>query len=78
MAEAKNNLPRLVDRMLRGETVLITRRGKPVARVVPVEPAHAAPRKLDLDWLRRLRDQAATDAEPGVDTVRQMRDDYRY
>lgn len=35
--EAKTHLARLLDRVAGGETVTITRRGRPVARLVPVE-----------------------------------------
>ena len=33
---AKTHLPRLLDRVARGESLTITRHGKPVARLVPV------------------------------------------
>jgi prevent-host-death family protein len=36
--EAKAHLPQLLDRVARGEEILITRNGRPVARLVP-EPA---------------------------------------
>lgn len=36
--EAKTHLPRLLDEVERGKTVLITRHGRPVARLVPVGP----------------------------------------
>ena len=35
--EAKTHLASLLDRVARGETLTITRRGHPVARLVPVE-----------------------------------------
>lgn len=35
IAHAKNHLSALLDRVRRGETVLITDRGRPVARLVP-------------------------------------------
>lgn len=35
--EAKTHLPRLLDWVAGGESVTITRRGQPVARLVPVE-----------------------------------------
>ena len=35
--EAKTHLPRLLERVARGETLTITRHGQPVARLVPVE-----------------------------------------
>jgi prevent-host-death family protein len=34
-SEAKAHLPRLLDDVERGETLIITRHGKPVARIVP-------------------------------------------
>jgi prevent-host-death family protein len=37
--EAKTHLPALLERVARGERITITRHGKPVARLVPVEPA---------------------------------------
>jgi prevent-host-death family protein len=43
--EAKTRLSRLVDRALRGEEVVITRHGRPVARLVPAKPDRG-PRKL--------------------------------
>ena len=35
--EAKTHLPRLLERVSRGESLTITRHGRPVARLVPVE-----------------------------------------
>ncbi len=43
--EAKTRLPHLVDRALRGDDVVITRHGRPVARLVPARAARS-PRKL--------------------------------
>jgi len=37
--EAKTHLSRLLERVALGEEVIITRRGKPVAKLVPVAPA---------------------------------------
>jgi prevent-host-death family protein len=34
-SEAKANLPGLLDEVERGETIVITRNGKPIARIVP-------------------------------------------
>ena len=42
---AKTHLSRLLDRAARGEEIVITRNGKPVARLAPVEQRRA-PRKL--------------------------------
>ena len=37
--EAKTHLPQLLERVERGETITITRHGKPVARLVPAVAA---------------------------------------
>lgn len=41
--EAKTHLPRLLERVEHGETIVITRHGKPIAKLVPAEPAKARP-----------------------------------
>jgi prevent-host-death family protein len=57
---AKNNLPKLIDRALQGEEVVITRRGRPVAELKPLErPPSVHP--ATYEWLRSRRD-----ARPGV------------
>jgi prevent-host-death family protein len=76
VAEAKNQLPKLLDRMLAGEEVVITRRGKPIARLEPEEKRRVdAP--LDVDWL----DANIIEPEGGPikgSIVEQMRREYRY
>lgn len=74
VAEAKNNLPRLLDRVLAGESVTITRRGKPIARLAPVEPSAASSGPLDLDWLRKVRVRPTVPTD-SADLVRRMRDE---
>jgi prevent-host-death family protein len=51
VAEAKAHLSELIDRAERGEPIRITRRGKPVVRIISVE-RQAKP--IDLDALRAL------------------------
>jgi prevent-host-death family protein len=41
--EAKTHLPQLLERVAQGEEFIITRHGKPVARLVPVTPASPKP-----------------------------------
>jgi prevent-host-death family protein len=44
--DAKTRLSELLDRVERGEQIVITRHGKPIARLVPnSEPDHAAARE---------------------------------
>ena len=78
MAQAKDQLPRLINRMLEGETITITRRGRPIARVIPIEPERPSPQRIDVQALRRLREAGSTGKTPVIDTVQAMRDDYRY
>jgi prevent-host-death family protein len=57
--EARSNLRTLLDRVRAGEEVVISRRGKDVARIVP--PAQRGPRLPDLSDLRasiRIRGEA--------------------
>jgi prevent-host-death family protein len=41
--EAKNRLGALLDRVEQGKEIVITRRGKPVAQLVPARPDFAQP-----------------------------------
>jgi prevent-host-death family protein len=41
--EAKTHLPQLLDRVAKGEEIMITKHGKPVARLVPASPARPKP-----------------------------------
>ena len=72
VAEAKNQLPRLLDRMLEGEEVVITRRGKAIARLRPADQEAEQP-PVDADWLRRVRVKPTVPTD-GPAMVRQMRD----
>lgn len=76
VAEAKNNLPKLLDRMLAGEEVVITRRGKPIARLEP-ESKPAVGFVLDLAWLDANRITPAAGPVKGS-VVEEMRREYRY
>jgi prevent-host-death family protein len=54
VAEAKDKLSQLIDRALAGESVVITRRGRPVVALRPAGPARQLNRD-DLDWLAARR-----------------------
>jgi prevent-host-death family protein len=81
VAEAKNNLPKLLDRALAGEEVTITRRGKPIAKIVANQPVASCDDRPtsanDVDWIRRNRVAPKVEVDAAV-AVREMRDDYRY
>ena len=53
--EAKTHLPKLLDRVAQGERIIITRRGKPVAVLMPVEPATSLSPEDAVERLRTLR-----------------------
>jgi prevent-host-death family protein len=75
LAEAKARLSELVARAAEGETVRITRRGKPVAQISPVHP----PRKpIDIELLRSVSRKTPMQPESAGDFMRRMRDDSRY
>jgi prevent-host-death family protein len=52
--EAKSRLSKLVERAEAGEEVILTRRGKPVAKIVNVAPATRRSRALLLKEIRAL------------------------
>jgi prevent-host-death family protein len=75
LANAKAHLSALIDRVESGETVEITRRGKPVARIVAVQ----RPRKpIDFEALRTLRESMPMQEESAGEFMRRLRDDERY
>ncbi|MFI5352832.1 MAG: type II toxin-antitoxin system Phd/YefM family antitoxin [Candidatus Binatales bacterium] len=52
--DAKTHLSSLVERVQRGEEVIITRHGTPVARLVPVDARQSDPRAA-IERIRELR-----------------------
>jgi prevent-host-death family protein len=55
VAEAKNRLPALIDKALRGEEVVITKRGEPVAELLSGRPASVRTSNAIYEWLRDRR-----------------------
>lgn len=53
--EAKTHLPRLIRAAERGETVIITRHGKPVAQLGPVQDRRSAQVAEALEQIEKLR-----------------------
>jgi len=54
-SEAKAHLPQLLDDVERGETLVITRHGRPIARIVP--EAHRRREEIDraIEGMRAIR-----------------------
>lgn len=75
LAEAKARLSALVERTRSGETVCITRRGKPVARVVAAERPRE---RVDVAKLRALTANMQRQAQGAAEFIRELRDNARY
>ena len=69
--DAKTNLSRLVDEAADGETIIIAKGGKPMARLGPVSTSRRKPRKLGqlarrsrgVDWTAWWREWKAADRQ---------------
>ncbi len=76
VAETKNNLSELIGRAEKGEEIIITRHGRPVARISALAPLPQPLTDADLDWLaerRKGRGRIAT--EDAGTFVSRMRDE---
>ena len=71
LADAKARLSELIDKVEAGETVEITKRGKPVAKVVP---AGKRLKPIDLEALARLRARLPWQEKSAAELIREMRD----
>ena len=70
--DAKTRLSEIIDQVARtGEAVVITRRGRPLVRLVPIDEASVIEEGLDL--LAAARAQSS----PGPGTIRELIDDGR-
>jgi prevent-host-death family protein len=75
VAEAKNQLSRLIDRALNGEPVIITRHGHPVVEIRPVRANTQPTREEKLAWLDNNRVKLQSQNIDVQATLRQMRDE---
>jgi prevent-host-death family protein len=75
VAEAKNQLSRLIDRALKGETVVITRHGHPVVEIKPVATRSRPTREEKLAWLDANRVKLPGGSIDAQAVLRQMRDE---
>ena len=75
LADAKAHLSELTDLAASGESVIITKRGKPVARMSrPDRPRQP----VDLEALRRLTASMPAQSDEAAEFIRRMREDSRY
>jgi prevent-host-death family protein len=75
LADAKVHLGELIEQAASEETVCITRRSKPLARLTAV---HAPRRPVALGTLQALTEFMPVQTETTGDFVREMRDSDRY
>lgn len=70
VAEAKAHLSDLLSRVEKGEELVITRRGQPVANLVPIRQARRAP-----DWsaIRAFRESLPAAGSSAAEVVRTVR-----
>lgn len=54
-SEAKTKFLQLLDDVERGDTLIITRHGKPIARLVPDQERRQAEIRAAMDGIRKLR-----------------------
>jgi prevent-host-death family protein len=71
--EARAELAALLDAVVAGEDVVITRRGKPVARLTLVEPAR--PDEIAFPSRRAMRDRMPPSKMSSTQVIRQLRDE---
>lgn len=55
--DAKTHLPKLLDRVARGERITVTKHGKPVAEIVPPREGRAVDPRAAVDAMKRLRNR---------------------
>jgi len=71
LAQAKASLSELLDKVEGGEDVVITRHGRPVARLSAISPP-----KKPLRCLAEFRAKMPPLSRPSSELLREMRDEY--
>jgi prevent-host-death family protein len=56
-SEAKTHLAQLLDEVERGETILISRHGKPIARIIPETQGRATEKRAVIERIREFRNR---------------------
>lgn len=75
VADAKGRLPRLIDRALEGEEVIISRHGKPVAELRPITGAPRRTTAATYAWLKARRETRRGVGLTSVELLSQLYDD---
>jgi len=75
VARAKDGLSGLIDKAIKGEEVVITRRGQPVVELRAVSARSDQPGVGTHAWIKARRDARPSVNITSVDLIRQMRDE---
>ncbi len=75
VAEARNGLPRLIDKALAGERVVITRRGQVVAELNPARDDSRKDHRASLEWLAERRKTRPSLPRPSLEILQEMKDE---
>jgi antitoxin (DNA-binding transcriptional repressor) of toxin-antitoxin stability system len=75
VADANDRLPELIDRALKGESIVITRDGQPIAELKPIFKPAGKVSAAALDWLAARRVGAKLTHEDAGASVSRMRDE---
>jgi prevent-host-death family protein len=74
--EAKTQLPKLLDRVRRGERFVITKHGRPVAELVPAEQGQALDVSQVIQQMQEWQERSGPTLGPGF-TIKKLRDQGR-
>ncbi len=74
--DAKTQLPKLVDRVSRGERIVITKHGRPVAQLVPAESEEPIDVKEVIRQMEEWQEREGPTLGSGL-TIRQLREEGR-
>jgi prevent-host-death family protein len=74
--DAKTQLPKLLDRVSRGEQFLITKHGRPVAELVPAAVEAAMDVKEVIQQMQEWQEREGPTLGPGL-TIRELRKEGR-
>ena len=71
--EAKNHLSELLEAAENGEEIMITKHGRPVAKLVPTEGFDRAKAREAAEWLKRTRKQRSLGGLSITDMIKEGR-----
>jgi prevent-host-death family protein len=74
--DAKTQLPKLLDRVSRGERFIITKHGRPVAELVPAGAEGAPDVKQIIQQMQEWQEREGPTLGPGL-TIRELREEGR-